>query len=153
MFCCAASGGIADSCYSGVVLVVRANVDGFVLPESATDCTLFQERLQRGSGIAQSDLHENEPHPYGGVGSTLPGYAHLDLLHHANGRSKLCWRNQFRSSRVDGGVHRMVSEVVSTAHCAWIDDRVKELGKEGFDPWCVVRAQVICSVGLSKRGR
>lgn len=47
----------------------------------------------------------------------------------------------------------MVSEVVSTAHCAWIDDRVKELGKEGFDPWCVVRAQVICSLGLSKRGR
>lgn len=140
MFCCAASGGIADSCYSGVVLVVRANVDGFVLPESATDCTLFQERLQRGSGIAQSDLHENELHPYGGVGSTLPGYAHLDLLHHANGRSKLCWRNQFRSSRVDGGVYRMVPEVVSTAHCAWIDDRVKELGKEGFNPWCIVRA-------------
>jgi hypothetical protein len=24
----------------------------------------------------------------------------------------------------------MVSEVVSTAHCAWIDDRVKELGKK-----------------------
>ena len=74
------------------------------------------------------------------MGSALPGYAHLDLFHHANGRSKLRWRNQFRSSRVDGGVHRMVSEVVSTAHCAWIDDRVKELGKEGFDLWCVVRA-------------
>lgn len=42
----------------------------------------------------------------------------------------------------------MVSEVVSTAHCAWIDDRVKELGKEGFDPWCVVRAQVICCHNL-----
>lgn len=64
------------------------------------------------------------------MGSALPGYAHLDLFHHANGRSKLRWRNQFRSSRVDGGVHRMVSEVVSTAHCAWIDDRVKELGKK-----------------------
>lgn len=24
----------------------------------------------------------------------------------------------------------MVSEVVSTAHCVWIDDRVKELGKK-----------------------
>ena len=42
----------------------------------------------------------------------------------------------------------MVPEVVSTAHCAWIDDRVKELGKEGFDLWCVVRAQVICCHNL-----
>ena len=38
--------------------------------------------------------------------------------------------NQFRSSRVDGGVQRMVSEVVSTAHCTWIGARVKELGKK-----------------------
>lgn len=38
-----------------------------------------------------------------------------------------------------GGVHRMVPEVVSTAHCTWVDARVKELGKEGFDLWCVVR--------------
>lgn len=34
----------------------------------------------------------------------------------------------------------MVPEVVSRAHCAWIDARVKELGKEGFDQWYVVRA-------------
>lgn len=45
----------------------------------------------------------------------------------------------------------MVSEVVSTAHCAWIDDRVKELGKEGFDPWCVVRAGDLL-IGAVKAG-
>lgn len=32
----------------------------------------------------------------------------------------------------------MVSEVVSTAHCAWIDARVKELGKR-------LRSTVRCS--------
>ena len=130
MFCCVAGGSIADSCCPVVIPFVRADVDGFELPESAADCALFQEQLYRACAIEQSDLHENEPHPYGGVGSALPGYAHLDVFHHADGCSKLCWRNQFRSSRVDGGVHRMVSEVVSTAHCAWIDDRVKELGKK-----------------------
>lgn len=45
MFGCVASGSIADSCYPGVIPVVRVNVDGFVLPESATDCALFQEQL------------------------------------------------------------------------------------------------------------
>ena len=56
-------------------------------------------------------------------GGALPGYAHLDLFHHANRCVKLRWRHQFRSSRVDGCVHRMVSKVVSTTHCAWIGVR------------------------------
>lgn len=33
----------------------------------------------------------------------------------------------------------MVSEVVSTAHCAWIDVRIKELGEESFDPLRIAR--------------
>ena len=45
MFRCVAGGGVADCCCPGVVPVVRANVDGFMLLESATDCALFQEQL------------------------------------------------------------------------------------------------------------
>lgn len=45
VFCCVAGGSIADSCCPGVIPFVRADVDGFVLPESATDCALFQEQL------------------------------------------------------------------------------------------------------------
>lgn len=118
-----ADGRVFHPDHSVVVLPVRGDVGSYLFLQSAADRALLEEQLQRGSGIAQSDLHENEPHPYGGVGSALPGYAHLDLFHHANGCSKLRWRNQFRSSRVDGGVHRMVSEVVSTAHCTWIGAR------------------------------
>lgn len=33
----------------------------------------------------------------------------------------------------------MVSEVVPTAYCTWIDVRVKELEEESFDPWCIAR--------------
>lgn len=33
----------------------------------------------------------------------------------------------------------MVPEVVSTAYCAWIGVRIKELGEEGFDPLRIAR--------------
>ena len=54
------------------------------------------------------------------MGSALSGYAHLDVFHYADGCGQPCRRHQFGPACVDGRFYRVVSEVVSPSHRAWI---------------------------------
>ena len=115
-----AGGSVPCSGDSGVLSSVWADVDGFLLPQSAADRALLEEQLQRGSGIAQSNLHKDEPHLDRGVGRAVPDHSYLDVLHHANGCSQLRRRDQLHPPRVDGRIHRLVPKVVSPAYSARI---------------------------------
>lgn len=58
-------------------------------------------------------VHQDQPHPHRRLGRPLPADAHLDLVHHAQRRERLCRANKFRAPGAPGAIHPLVSKMVS----------------------------------------